>query len=72
MPEDPSMPNTMRKKNLTGDAKFSKQKTPGSVSFPFLSDAGQIFGMLMGQDATLLRYDAGEMSATAVLGLASA
>jgi Ca2+-binding RTX toxin-like protein len=38
------------------------------LSFPFLEDASQIFGLLMGQDAVLMRFDAGEMSVSATLG----
>ncbi len=37
---------------------------PG-LTFPFMSDAGQIFGFLMGQDLTLVRYDIGTLRATA-------
>ena len=31
------------------------------MTFPFLADASQIFGVLMGQDVTLVRYDAGTL-----------
>ena len=37
-------------------------------TFPFLGDAGQIFGVLMGKDATLVRYDAGTFGAGAGFG----
>jgi Ca2+-binding RTX toxin-like protein len=37
---------------------------PG-LSFPFLDDAGQIFGLLVGQDATIIRWDAGTLEAKA-------
>ena len=39
---------------------------PG-LSFPFLDDASQIFGLLVGKDATLIRWDAGTMEASAGL-----
>lgn len=37
---------------------------PG-LTFPFMSDASQIFGFVMGQDITLIRYDVGTLRATA-------
>jgi Ca2+-binding RTX toxin-like protein len=37
---------------------------PG-LSFPFLNDSLNIFKVLMGQDVVLVRYDPGDMSATA-------
>jgi Ca2+-binding RTX toxin-like protein len=37
---------------------------PG-LSFPFLEDASQIFGILVGRDATLIRWDAGTLKASA-------
>ena len=37
---------------------------PG-LSFPFLEDASQIFGVLVGRDATLIRWDAGTLKASA-------
>ena len=37
---------------------------PG-LSFPFLDDASQIFGILVGRDATLIRWDAGTLKASA-------
>jgi Ca2+-binding RTX toxin-like protein len=39
---------------------------PG-LSFPFLDDASQIFGLLVGKDAVLIRWDAGTMEASAGL-----
>jgi Ca2+-binding RTX toxin-like protein len=38
------------------------------LTFPFLADASQIFGVLMGQDVTLVRYDAGTLKAGAGFG----
>ena len=38
------------------------------MTFPFLADATQIFGVLMGQDVTLIRYDAGTLRAGAGFG----
>ncbi|MDQ3176375.1 MAG: hypothetical protein M3Q72_02360 [Actinomycetota bacterium] len=38
------------------------------LTFPFLGDASQIFGVLMGKDATLVRYDAGTFGAGAGFG----
>ena len=35
------------------------------MSFPFLDDASQIFGILVGRDATLIRWDAGTLKASA-------
>ena len=37
---------------------------PG-LSFPFLDDASQVFGLLVGRDATLIRWDAGTLKASA-------
>ena len=37
---------------------------PG-LSFPFLEDASQVFGVLVGRDATLIRWDAGTLKASA-------
>lgn len=37
---------------------------PG-LTFPFMEDAGQIFGFLMGQDITLIRFEVGRLRATA-------
>ncbi|MBW3668521.1 MAG: hypothetical protein KY443_04835 [Actinobacteria bacterium] len=37
---------------------------PG-LTFPFMEDAGQIFGFLMGQDITLIRFEVGRLQATA-------
>lgn len=34
---------------------------PG-LTFPFMENAGQVFGLLLGQDATLVRYDTGILS----------
>ncbi|MCB0032845.1 MAG: hypothetical protein KDE51_02405, partial [Anaerolineales bacterium] len=45
----------------------STSVTTGGLSFPFLDDAGQIFGLLLGQDATLIRYDSGILRATATV-----
>jgi Ca2+-binding RTX toxin-like protein len=39
---------------------------PG-LSFPFMSNATQIFGVLMGKDVTLVRYDVGTLRAQAGL-----
>ena len=38
------------------------------MTFPFLGDATQIFGVLMGKDVTLIRYDAGTFKAGAGFG----
>ena len=38
------------------------------TTFPFLADATQIFGVLMGEDVTLIRYDAGTLKAGAGFG----
>ena len=38
------------------------------LTFPFLADAKNIFGVLMGQDVTLVRYDAGTLKAGAGFG----
>ncbi len=37
------------------------------LNFPFLDDASQIFGLLVGKDAVLIRWDAGIMEASAGL-----
>ncbi|HSL11509.1 MAG TPA: calcium-binding protein [Actinomycetota bacterium] len=60
---------------------YSSAKTPPSecvgrgstfgvcgLTFPFLGDASQIFGVLMGKDATLVHYDAGSFGAGAGFG----
>lgn len=46
-------------------ASASAEYTPGGISLPFLSDTRQIYGMLLGIDATLLRVDFGTLSASA-------
>ncbi len=64
-----------------GGSPYSSAKTPPSecvgrgstfgvcgLTFPFLGDAGQIFGVLMGKDATLVHYDAGSFGAGAGFG----
>ena len=38
------------------------------LTFPFIQEPMQIFGLLMGEDATLIRYDAGTVRATASVG----
>jgi Ca2+-binding RTX toxin-like protein len=48
----------------TTDGRPSTFGVPG-LSFPFLDDASQIFGILVGRDATLIRWDAGTMEAKA-------
>src|SRR6266498_861740 len=61
---------------------YAKAKTPSDecvgrgstfgvcgLTFPFLGDAGQIFGVLMGKDATLVHYDAGTFGAGAGFGM---
>lgn len=57
--------NSKGKKGLMKSVTDSPTKV---VSFPFMEDSGQIFGMLLGQDVTLMRFDAGEMRATATVG----
>ena len=47
-----------------GDGRPTTFGVPG-LSFPFLDDASQIFGMLVGHDATLIRWDAGTLEAKA-------
>ena len=40
-------------------------RTPASLTFPFLDDSSQIFSLLMGQDIVIVRYDAGTLAASA-------
>ena len=49
-----------------GDGRPTTFGVPG-LSFPFLDDASQIFGLLVGKDAVLIRWDAGTMEASAGL-----
>ena len=51
-------------------APATKANLPGTfgvpgLTFPFLDNPSQIFGLLMGQDITLVRYDFGPMKASA-------
>jgi hypothetical protein len=51
-------------------AGLTRDNLPGTfgvpgLTFPFMSDASQIFGFIMGQDVTLVRYDVGTLRATA-------
>jgi Ca2+-binding RTX toxin-like protein len=39
------------------------------VSFPFLDDVNQIYGLFVGVDATLVRFDAGTLTATAGMSI---
>ncbi len=57
-------PGTAKTRTGILQAIFSKALPPG-LSFPFLNDSSQIFSLLMGQDVTLVRYDAGTAEATA-------
>ncbi len=54
---------------LSASGNAAASKMPSSFSFPFLEDSSQVFGLLMGQDLTLVRFDAGEMVATAAFGV---
>ncbi|MFP5488586.1 MAG: hypothetical protein ACLGHQ_09810, partial [Acidimicrobiia bacterium] len=54
-----STPTASTKANLPGT--FG---VPG-LTFPFLDNPSQIFGLLMGQDITLVRYDFGPLEASA-------
>lgn len=54
-----AMPTASTKANLPGT--FG---VPG-LTFPFLDNPSQIFGLLMGQDITLVRYDFGPLEASA-------
>jgi Ca2+-binding RTX toxin-like protein len=49
-----------------GDGRPTTFGVPG-LSFPVLEDASQIFGLLVGKDAVLIRWDAGTMEASAGL-----
>src|SRR4029453_13365087 len=48
----------------TTDGRPSTFGVPG-LSFPFLDHPSQIFGILVGRDATLIRWDAGTLEAKA-------
>ena len=50
--------------SLTRDNLPGTFGVPG-LTFPFMSDASQIFGFIMGNDVTLVRYDIGTLRATA-------
>jgi|GEM_PF-2292937 len=41
------------------------ERVPATFSFPFLDDSSQIFGLLLGQDVVLVRFDAGILRGTA-------
>jgi Ca2+-binding RTX toxin-like protein len=60
--------------NITGSSDDPPGDRPGTfgvpgLTFPFMENAGQIFGVLMGKDATLIRYDAGPLEACAGFGM---
>ena len=57
--EKAAVPTASTKANLPGT--FG---VPG-LTFPFLDNPSQIFGLLMGQDITLVRYDFGPLEASA-------
>ena len=62
-------PNSMKTKAATA-APATKANLPGTfgvpgLTFPFLDNPSQIFGLMMGQDITLVRYDFGPMKASA-------
>ena len=43
--------------------------TGSAITFPFLEDFTEVFGLLMGEDANLVRLDLGTLSASAGVGL---
>ena len=67
--------NDVGEVSSAGKPKLSTKPTPDpnrpstfgvpGLSFPFLEDASQIFGLLVGRDATLIRWDAGTLKASA-------
>ena len=50
---------------LSGSANADITHETGGFSFPFIEEPSQIFGLLLGKDITLVRYDAGKVRATA-------
>ncbi len=58
--------NSLPAPDTDGDGRPTTFGVPG-LSFPFLDDASQIFGLLVGKDAVLIRWDAGTMEASAGL-----
>jgi Ca2+-binding RTX toxin-like protein len=50
---------------LNGSANADITRETGGFSFPFIEEPSQIFGLLLGKDITLVRYDAGKVRATA-------
>ena len=66
--QSPQSRKQIDKRVMKASTNGSVVSTPASISFPFLEDSRQIFFMLVGQDVTLMRFDAGEMTARAVIG----
>ncbi len=61
---------TGKERAATISARIGRPKLTGTaITFPFLEDYSEIFGLIVGEDATLVRVDLGTLRATAGLGL---
>ena len=68
-PIDDGDPDQKKGKELSGKAYANASMSGAGVSFPFLNDATEIYGVLLGFDATLIRVDLGTLQATAGFGV---
>ena len=68
-PIDDADPDQKKGKELAGKAYTKATMSGAGVSFPFLNDATEIYGVLLGFDATLIRVDLGTLQATAGFGI---
>ncbi len=61
---------TGKERATTISKAIGKPKLTGTaISFPFMEDFSEVFGLLLGEDATLVRLDLGTLRATAGIGL---
>ncbi len=67
---DPSGGCTGKERAATITKALNKPKLTGTaITFPFMEDFSEVFGLLMGEDATLVRLDLGTLRASAGIGL---
>lgn len=67
---DPTAGCTGKERAATITKRLNKPKLTGTaITFPFMEDFSEIFGLLMGEDATLVRLDLGTLRASAGIGL---
>lgn len=69
-PCDPKTGCTGKERAATITKALNKPKLTGTaITFPFMEDFSEVFGLLMGEDATLVRLDLGTLRASAGIGL---